>query len=197
MFQSLHDFLYHYTPTGGVGLKSTGIVVGIALIITHLIAWMQGDAAKAFLKAFPRTYKWGVILGSIAFLWGMMCLNYMDMGEFFYLRPYFLWIVPISFVLVLVYVPEFLSVRALGCLLLLLAGPVLQAAFLQPPATRLLLPVLAYSAWIIPGMYCVGMPFLLRDAIGWITATPQRWLAACAGGVVYGVLILIAAIVFW
>jgi hypothetical protein len=197
MFQSLHDYLYHYTATGGIGLKGTGILVGLALIITHFVALRKADDMRAFLKTFPRNYKWGVILLSIAFVWGMMCLSYMDMGEFFYLRPWFLWAVPISFGLVLYYVREFLSVRALGCVLLLVAGPVLQSAFLQEPASRLLLPILAYAAWILPGLYCVGMPFLLRDAITWVTASNARWQAASLGGIAYGVLVLLAAVLFW
>ena len=49
------------------------------------------------------------------------------------------------------YVDEFLAVRALGILLLLLAEPLIEAAFLRPEAGRLLLVALAYawpsSAW--------------------------------------------------
>ena len=75
---------------------------------------------------------------------------------------------------------EFLAVRALGCLLLLVAGVVLQAAFQQPPVSRLLLPALAY-AWIIAGLYFVGMPFLMRDAVNWVTASAIRWKMAVVG----------------
>jgi len=86
-------------------------------------------------------------------------------------------------------------VRALGALLLLVAGPVLTAAFLQPQASRLLLPILAY-AWIIVGMYFIGMPFLMRNWTSWIVAKPPaleaghvcrdrlRRAAAGGGGVV-------------
>ncbi len=197
MFKDLHDYLYHYNPTGGIALKSTAIVVALALIAGHLFAWLHKERTQAFLKAFPRNYKWGVILLSIGLLWAMLCIAYMHMGEFFYLRPWFLKLVPVAFVLVLIYVKEFLAVRALGSLMLLVAGIVLEAAFLQPPTTRLLLPILAYSAWIIPGLYFVGMPYLMRDWIAWITATDQRWKIATLGGVAYGALILVCALVWY
>jgi hypothetical protein len=126
----------------------------------------------------------------------MMIIQHMDMGEFFHLRRWFLIIVPAGFVGVLFYVREFISVRALGSLMLLAAGPMLCAAFLQPQLSRLLIPILAY-AWIIAGMFFVGMPFLMRDAITWVTANPARWNLASISGIIYGALLLIAAVLFY
>ena len=120
----------------------------------------------------------------------------MDMGEFFHLRSWFLMIIPAAFVLVLIFVREFLAVRALGALMLLVSGPVLTAAFLQPPASRILVPILAY-VWIIVGMFFVGMPFLMRDWVNWATNTTVRWKAAVFGGIAYGLLMLAVAIVAW
>lgn len=193
MFTDLHNYLYHLDPTGGLPLKPTGIGLGLTLLVSHLWAWKNAAATKAFLKSFPRNYALGAVLLTLAFLWGMMCLFNIDMGEFYFLRRWFLTLVPIGFVLVLVYVKEFLAVRALGSLMLLAAGPVLAAAFLQPPVTRLLLPILAY-AWIITGMFFVGMPFLLRDIIGWLLARESRWNLAVWSGVGYGALMLLLAI---
>jgi hypothetical protein len=196
MFADLFNYLYHQNESGGIALKGTGIVVGIALLFGHIFALVQKQKVQDFLKAFPRSYKWGVILLSIDLVWGMMCLSNMDMGEFFNLRKWFLIIVPVSFVLVLVYVQEFLAVRALGSLMLLIGGIVLQAAFLQPQMSRLLLPVIAY-VWIIAGMYFVGMPFLMRDWVNWVTGNDGRWKLATLGGVVYGAAVLTAAVLWW
>lgn len=193
MFESLYNYLYHQDTSGGIPLKGTGILLALALIAVHAFALLRGDAVQRFLKEFPRHYKWGVVLLSIDFAWSMLILAYMDMGEFYHLRKWFLILVPIGFVLVLLYVQEFLSVRALGSLLLLLAGPVLTAAFLQPQTSRLLLPVLAY-VWIFVGMFFVGMPYLMRDWVDWITTGRSRWKIATLAGLVYGVVMLIAAV---
>ena len=194
MFESLYNYLYHQDTSGGIPLKGTGILLALALIASHAYALVRGDDVQRFLKEFPRQYKWGAILLSIDFVWSMLILAYMDMGEFYHLRKWFLILVPIGFVLVLMYVQEFLSVRAFGSLLLLLAGPVLTAAFLQPQTSRLLLPVLAYI-WILVGMFFVGMPYLMRDWIAWITTGRSRWKIATLGGLVYGIVMLIAALV--
>lgn len=196
MFRDLYDYLYHLAPTGGIPLKGTGIVVALALILSH--GWALKNTAKtqAFLKAFPRTYSWGVILLTIDFLWSEFALVNMDMGEFFNMRDKFMMIVAGGYVAVLIYVKEFLAVRALGALLLLVAGPVLTAAFLQPQISRLLLPILAY-VWIIVGMFFIGMPFLMRDWVNALISKPQRWNLAVYGGIAYGIVLLAAAILFY
>lgn len=196
MFADLYDYLYHQAPTGGIPLKGTGIVVALGLIATHLWALKNKDKTQAFLKAFPRTYTWGAILLTIDFLWSEFMLANMDMGEFFTMRSNFMYIVAGGYFAVLFYVKEFLAVRALGSLMLLLAGPVLTAAFLQPPVSRLLLPILAY-VWIIIGMFFIGMPFLMRDWVNALIAKPQRWNLAVYGGIAYGAILLIAAILFY
>lgn len=196
MLESLYGYLYHQAPEGGIPLKGTGIVIGLALLVKHLWALFNTETAQNFLRQFPRSYKWGVVLLTIDFIWGMMILNHMDMGEFFFLRKWFLILVPVGFVLVLIHVKEFLAVRALGSLMLLVSGPVLTAAFLQPQATRLLLPALAY-VWIVAGMFFIGMPFLMRDWVNWVTATAGRWKAAVLGGTIYGAAVLLAAVIFW
>jgi hypothetical protein len=76
-------------------------------------------------------------------------------------------------------------------LLLLAAEPLLEAAFLKPGAGRLPLVLLAY-AWAVAGLFCTGMPYLLRDAIAWLTRPGKRWAVACAAGALYGAALLIA-----
>jgi hypothetical protein len=196
MFPDLYDYLYHLAPTGGIPLKGTGIVVALALILSHVWALKNTAKTQAFLKAFPRNYSWGVILLTIDFLWAEFALVNMDMGEFFTMRDKFMMIVAGGYVAVLLYVKEFLAVRALGSLMLLVAGPVLTAAFLQPQTSRLLIPILAY-AWIIIGMFFIGMPFVMRDWVNTLIAKPQRWNLAIYGGIAYGIVLLATAILFY
>jgi hypothetical protein len=196
MFRSLFEYLYHQNETGGIPMKGTGIVLGLLLIVVHLWALLRAEPTQEFLRRFPRHYTWGVALLTLDFLWAMLLLSHMDMGEFFHLRKWFLILVPVGFIAVITFVREFLAVRALGALMLLVSGPVLTAAFMQPQISRLLLPILAY-VWIIAGMYFVGMPYLMRDWVGWVTAGENRWRLASVLGVFYGALLLIVALVDW
>ena len=193
MLQDLHDYLYHTDPQGGIPLKGTGIVLGLALVALHLLALRHGPASKALLKSMPRSYAWGVGLLTVDLAWGLLILMNMDMGEFFFLRRPFIYATIAGYLGMIYYVREFLAVRALGGLMLLAAGPVLAAAFLQPPVTRLLLPLLAY-VWIFVGMYFVGMPYLMRDWITWLCDRQSRWNAAVWSGVAYGGLMILLAL---
>lgn len=179
-----------------VSLFSVGLVLGLALIVFHLAAVAQPGAAEKWLKNFPRSRMAGTILIAIAGVWSFILIRTMDLGEFGPLRnPILIGIVAGTF-LAWRYMEEFLAVRALGMLALLVAEPLLSAAFLRPDQTRLLVVVLAYI-WIILGLFWVGMPWVLRDQITWVTARRSRLQAAAWGGVVYGGLVLACAVLLW
>ena len=80
--------------------------------------------------------------------------------------------------------------------LLLAAEPLLESAMLRNEQSRLLLTVLAYI-WAAGGLFLVGMPYLLRDAISWFTANPLRWKISCLGGIAYGAALIACAVIWW
>lgn len=172
-----------------ISLQTAGFVVGALLILVHAFALMQPAACKRALAGFPRSAILGPLLLSIAAIWTFVLIQKMDLGEFAPFRRIMLIVTLVAWGLSWKFVPEFLSVRALGMLALLAAEPLLGAAFLQPEISRLLLVVLAY-AWILAGLFWVGMPYLLRDQIAWVSQSPGRWNAFAGAGLVYGILIL-------
>lgn len=193
--QDLYDWIFHQrADSAGLSMKTVGLVLGLLLLASHLWAWLNADKAMKLARDFPRHRLAGIVLLTLALLWSLFLVSCMDMGEFFTWRTRILVLLPVSFLLVVLYVPEFLAVRALGSLLLLAAMPVLSAAFLQPQLSRLLLPILAY-AWIIGGMFLVGMPYLMRDGIQWLSHSKGRWQLATLGGAAYGAALLVAALV--
>jgi len=172
-----------------ISLQVTGFIVGVLLILIHAYALLQPAVCQRALAGFPRSSLLGPALLSVAAIWTLVLIQQMDLGEFAPFRRILLIATLIAWGLSWKFVPEFLSVRALGMLLLLAAEPLLSAAFLHPETSRLLLVTLAY-AWILLGLFWVGMPFLLRDQITWVSKTPNRWRAMAGAGLVYGVLIL-------
>ncbi len=191
MTADLYEFLYH-----GLSLKTVGLVIGAALLIGHVGALLRFESTRDWLVRLPRNEKVGTFLLAIGFAWALLVWSEMDLGEFFNLDRPVQVVLVIGFFLVAHYVKEFLAVRAIGFLLILAACPVLNAAFLQPPVTRLLLVALAY-AWIIKGMFWVGMPYLMRDQIAWATADEKRWKALTLAGAAYGAAVLVCAIAFY
>jgi hypothetical protein len=172
-----------------LSLKSVGIITGIFLLLLHAPAIFQKNSACAWLQKFPRSKFWGLILLSLATLWIFLLTMKMDLGEFSRLRLPIMGFVLLSALLSWQFLDEFLSVRSLGVLAMLAAHPILDACFLQSPSWRLILVVLAYI-WIICGLLWVGMPYLLRDQIAWICASPWRWNVITSIGIITGLVIL-------
>jgi hypothetical protein len=189
--KAVYDALYY-----DLSLKTVGLGIGLLLIAAHLFFLIRSEPAKAWLKALPRNGRFGTVILAIDFAWCFLVWSEMDLGEFYTMEKTVQVILVFGFLGFGYYVREFLAVRALGLFLILLACPVLDAAFLQPPLTRLLLVFLAY-AWIIKGMFYVGMPYLMRDGIDWVLAKPSRWKMGAIAGLAYGVAVLVCALLFY
>ncbi len=190
--QAIYDFLYN----PGLPLKAVGLVVGIWLIATHVFAFLKPGIVKPWLKAFPRNEKIGIPLVIFCFAWGFIIWSCMDLGEFYKIERVVQIIIAGVCIGVITLVKEFLAVRALGFFLILVAAPILDSAFLQEPQSRLLLVALAYAG-AVKGMFWIGIPYLMRDQIAWVLEKPVRYQAGAIAGAVYGVLVLICALLFW
>ncbi|MEM6910862.1 MAG: hypothetical protein AAF555_04695 [Verrucomicrobiota bacterium] len=191
------------------GLKLVGLLAGGTLVATHTYAKVKALSFQVWLKSLPRHHSAGVVLLSLSTAWvffllaggnlGFVSWPPLDLGEFHTLRTPLLIGLPIGCFLVARYVDEFLFPRALGALAMLLASVMLDAAFLReitPHLAKLLIPLLAYAA-IIASLFWVGIPYVFRDQIEWASATRARWNGLCLGGIVYGILLILSALLFY
>jgi hypothetical protein len=166
-------------------LKLTMLAVGGVLLAVHLLALLKPRAVQEWLRNFPRSREAGVVLSLVAGGWFFFLVQKMDLGDFDPWRSTVEIGTPIAAALAIIFIPDFLAVRALGACALLVAEPLLESAFLRPESVRLLLVTLVY-AWILFGMFWVGMPYTLRDQIAWVSASEKRWRAAAFAGLAYG-----------
>ena len=173
-----------------LALGTAFIIAGLLLLVAHGLALFKPKAVQDWLRAFPRSRFWGTAMIVAATVWAWLLVTKVDLGEFSDWRFRLQLIVPIAGFLAWQYVDEFLSVRALGMVTLLAAEPLLEAAWLHPEGSRLVLVVLVY-AYIVLAMFWIGMPYVLRDQIAWLTKNESRWRAAALAGVIYGALLLI------
>jgi len=177
-------------------LFATGLAAGILLIFSHAFALAREESCIGWARTFPRSRPAATALLAVAAVWSFLLVRAIDLGEFSPWRNVMLLAIVAGAILSWIYVPEFLAVRSFGMLLLLAAEPLLESAVLRTEPTRLLLVVLAY-AWVVAGLFFVGMPYLLRDAIHWVTASPLRWKAAAIGGVAWGIALVACAVLAW
>lgn len=189
-----------------ITLFSAGMVLGIILIVVHAVMLLRPQITQAALKKFPRHMLSGQILLGLGLAWfwlliapenlGKLSFLCMDLGEFNGAKPLLRIIVPLALVGVTISVRDFLAVRALGLLGLLAATPLLESAFLEDPISRLLIPIYTYGM-LTASLFCVGMPYLFRDLLAWVSAKPIRWQILSAAGLCYGVAVVSCALFFW
>ena len=172
-----------------VSLKITAIIIGILALLGHLPAALLPRTVGPVLKSLPRNYPLGVVLMLAATIWFTVLTGVMDLGEISSARMDLMAVWAVSGVLVVIFVPGFLAARGLGCLLLLAAALVLDACFLVTTPWRYVMTLLAYY-WVIAGMVLVYSPHLWRDAINYVTQSPQRLQMFSWPGAVFGVALI-------
>jgi hypothetical protein len=174
-----------------LSLRTIGILAGLFLIVISLPGLVKPDLASV-AQRFPRSRLAGFLLLTIDLVWSLWLLATIEMGEFASFRGPLLIALPLGYFLVLRFVDEFLAVRALGILFLLVAEPLLDAAFLRHEPSRLLVTVFAYLL-IIAGMFWTAVPYILRDEVNWAAGTPLRWRFLHGIALCYGALVLLFA----
>ncbi|MDR2812409.1 MAG: hypothetical protein LBB05_01275 [Puniceicoccales bacterium] len=175
-------------------LKFAEFLVGFVLIICGSLLVFRTEYCERTLRKFLRSETAHTVtfsLGGVWFLYHVLTLGESDFGSYKYLFfIFFLAIILVS----LAKVRSFLSVRGVAVLALLSAHTLLNAAYMEPYASRLILVTFVY-AMIIGAMICGGWPYKGRDFIDFLFAHPTR---PCLFGLLttcYGILTLTT--IFW
>jgi len=164
-------------------LAQLSVTVGVVIIAFGVPLVLVPGGTRRLHTAFPRNRMAGAILAAAALVWSAWEVNEMALGGIDAFKP-LLWVIgPVLFALVVVYMDDLLAVRALGGLLMLVAGPMLDIQRFHPSHWRWVLAVLAY-AWAIKGAVLILAPFRFRHGVEWAfkTDTACRGLGAAAAG---------------
>ncbi len=151
----------------------------VAVVIAALLAiiWIggllwTGKFRRTALK-FPRSIPAGIVLLTISAVWcsGIVA----QAGDQNLLVPK-----PVGYAMIwglcigsVVWRLEFMAVRALAVLLLLVAKVIVDAAFTVQTPACLVMTILAYL-WVIAAMWWAWAPWRLRNALEWTMSSDQH-----------------------
>src|SRR5207237_2328181 len=104
-----------------LSLQTAGLIAGVFLLLIGLPGLIKPDLTRGFARRLPRSNLAGIILVTVDLVWCLWLLGLfrflgwsssfpMEMGEFSGFRVPLLVVLPIGYLLVLVFVDEFLSV---------------------------------------------------------------------------------------
>ena len=163
----------------------------ILLLLGILLLWEKANfarIAKSSLRSFPVTCI-TMGLGSGWFIYEVSQLGAADFGHYRnYLFIIFLGIAVLSFI----FVKDFLAVRGAVILVLMCSRALLEAAYMQEPASRLFLVSFVYLC-IITALYLGVVPYRVRDFFTWLFARRCRVKSFGSVFALYGLLLCVVA----
>ena len=149
----------------------------------------HGMRSEPSVKAFPRSKVVAFLLLGPATAWFLYKVTQLGPADFGQYKNLLFAAFLITAVGSFYLVPDFLAVRGLAALILLTAGALLDAAYMQLPTTRLFLVSFVYAA-IVAALILGASPYKMRDFLEWLYRKEAR--PRVFGGVfaAYGLLLL-------
>ncbi len=156
-----------------VKLSLLAIVLGLVTALLNAYGLFKPAAFAAAARKFPRNTPIGYPLMLAATVWFVWNVNQEPIADFAAMKPYLCGFFAAVGVGACLFVKDFLPVRGLAVLLLLLAKLMVDSARWVDTPWRVVISAWAY-VWIIAGMWFTISPWRLRDLINWATATEHR-----------------------
>jgi hypothetical protein len=171
-------------------LAITSTILGAVIIVGRLPGVINPEKFSAEARKFPRSVLWGRVLMAICALWAGFVMYNAATDDFAWAKPLVVIGVPIVYALAIQYADQFLAIRGVAGLLLLIAKVTLNAADVSDSPSRLIVTVLAYL-WVCAAVWMASAPHQVRDWINFVTKNAARCRAACSLGVMVGVFLML------
>ncbi len=154
-------------------LSTLAILLGLGLGVPQVYGVMKPAAFAASVRKFPRSLPWGIALMLLGTGWFVWYLSQESISDFAVYKPILL----VGFAGVGIascfFVQDFLAVRGLAVVLLLLAKLMVDTARWSETDWRLVVITWAYLL-VVGGIWFTVYPWHLRDVLDWATANEKR-----------------------
>ena len=175
-------------------LSSLAILLGLGFGLPQLYGLLKPAKFRDAVRKFPRSEPVGyglMLLGTVWFLWNLQQENISDFAA--YKKVMLIGFAAVG-VATCIYVRDFLAVRGLAVVFLLLAKLMVDTARWEDTEWRLVIVTWAYLL-VAAGMWFTISPWRLRDFLNWGTATDHRIRVGCGLRLAFGLFILALGLV--
>src|ERR1051326_840717 len=174
-------------------LSTLALLLGLGLGLPQIYGLLKPTKFREAVRKFPRSEPWGyalMLLGTAWFLWNLQQENISDFAA--YKKSMLIGFAAVG-VATCIYVRDFLAVRGLAIVYLLLAKLMVDTARWEDTEWRLVIVSWAYLL-VIAGMWLTVSPWRLRDFLNWGTATEQRVRLGCGVRLMFGLFVVVLAL---
>jgi hypothetical protein len=174
------------------------LLPGAFLTVLGVLLLLNNPAVIAAFRALPRSPAGALVLFGGGVLWFLFRVANMGDADRLLGSSNVPWVIGFAALgaLSVKYVPDFLAVRGLSIVTLLVATPLLDAAFMEYGHPQRLFLVTMVFAAVVAALYLAAVPYRLRDFFQWLFTTPRRSRALGVGLLVYGILLNIVAFTY-
>lgn len=165
-------------------------MLGAAYSALQLYALAKPSDFTKSARGFPRSQAWGFLLMPLGTAWFLYNLNAETISDFASYKNVLLMAFGAAGLGTCIFVRDYLAVRGLSVVLLMLAAFTLSYARWSGTAWHIIVSAWCY-VWIILAMWWTISPWRCRDYVQWLTATPQRLRTQAAIRLALGLVVMV------
>lgn len=168
------------------------MALGLLLAIPAVFGLTSPDKFKSTMRGFPRSNAWGFFFMLLGTAWFVHNVNQEQVADFQHYKRILLSFFAGVGIASCIFVRDFLAVRGVAVVLLLLAKWMVDTGrpFLGETSWVILWQAWAY-VFIVAGIWLTISPWRLRDLIHWATANEKRIKITCGARLAFCLLIVI------
>jgi hypothetical protein len=156
-------------------LSILSILLGVGMSVPQIYGLAKPVQFAAAARKFPRNLPVGIFLMLLGTAWFLWIVNAEPIADFTSFKPYKMIGFAAVGILSCVFIQDFLAVRGLAVVLLLLAKLMVDTGRPHLGATPWVLVIQAWAyLFIVAGIWFTVTPWKLRDFLNWATATEAR-----------------------
>lgn len=173
-------------------LSTLAIVLGLGIGLPQIYGFLNPTAFAASVRKFPRSVPWGYALMLLGTAWFVYNLSQESISDFAaYKNVLFAGFAAVG-IGSCIYVQDFLAVRGLAVVFLLLAKLMVDSG--RPHLAESPL-VLIIQSWayllVVLGIWLTISPWRLRDFLNWATANEKRVKIGCGIRLAFGLFVAV------
>lgn len=173
-------------------LSLLAVLLGLGFGLPQIYGLLKPAAFGAAVRKFPRSLPWGWALMLVGTGWFVWNLGQESISDFAAYQGYMMMAFAAIGIFSCIFVQDFLAVRGLAVVLLLLAKLMVDSGrpYLSHTPFALVIQAWAY-VFVIAGLWLTVSPWRLRDFINWDTATEKRIKTCCSLRLAFGLFVAV------
>jgi hypothetical protein len=176
-------------------LSILAVVLGLGLALPQIYGLAKPAAFAAAFRKFPRSLPWGVALMLVGTAWFLYNLSQESISDFASYKNVLYLVFAGVGIGACIFVQDFLAVRGLAVVLLLLAKLMVDTGRPKLPDTAWVLVIQTWAyLMVVAGMWLTVSPWRLRNLIDWATGNESRIKIGCGIRMAFGLFVAFLAL---